>query len=252
MPGPAATRRLVLALAAGLALSACGGREEAPLTSPPGTQFPPLAYDYLMPLRLNVGSVAIEQSFVPQSGDLGGIAPVPPVSALRQMGQDRLGAFGADGRAVFTVRDATLRRESDEYVGVFAVTLALFNGDTRVGFAEAQVNRRRTISAIMPRDAALYALTKDLMDQMNVEFEYQVRQTLRDFLVAAPSAAPAVEQQPLTAPAAAAAPPPASSLVPAASAPSPLPAPVPLVPAAPSAPGALPPGVRSLGTMPAI
>ena len=53
-----------------------------------------------------------------------------------------------------------------------------------------------------PLDAVLYQITKTLMDTMNVEFEYQVRRSLRDWLIAAPAPAPApVEQQPLPSPA---------------------------------------------------
>lgn len=233
-----------LLLCAGVVLAGCGGGEEAPLTSPPGTAFEPAAYDYLTPIRLNVASVSIQQEFKPQTGDLGALAPIPPLTALRQMAQDRLGAFGAQGRAVFVILDASLRRDGDDYIGSFAVALSLLNGEARIGYAEAAVTRRRTISPITPRDAALYALTKDLMDQMNVEFEYQVRHSLRDFLVAAPSAEPAVEHQPLA--------PPSGAETPASGT---TPAPETVPPAAPQSgpvsPSGLPPAVRPLGTLPA-
>jgi hypothetical protein len=182
-----------------LVLAACGGNEP-PLTSP-GASFAPLAYDYLTPIRLNVSAIEVEQRFVPQPDDLGRFSPTPPVEALQQMARGRLGAFGANGRAVFVIRNASLTRAGDSYFGDFGVELDLYTGGARAGFAEARVTRSRTIDRDTPRDAALYTLTKDLMDQMNVEFEYQVRRSLRDWIVAVPEAAPPpVEQQQLAPP----------------------------------------------------
>ena len=50
--------------------------------------------------------------------------------------------------------------------------------------------------------AALYDITAQMMQDMNVEFEFQVRQSLREWLQDATTAPPppAVEQQPLTPP----------------------------------------------------
>ncbi len=200
MPAPPLTRRAVLTLPPLLGLAACAGSAEAPLTSP-GASFPPLSYDYLTPLRLNVASIDIEQRFVPPSGDLGRFAPTPPVEALEQMARGRLGAFGAEGRAVFVILDASLLREGESYYGNLAVELDLVVGGQRAGFAQARVTRSRTIDPTTPRDAALYTLTRDLMDQMNVEFEYQVRRTLHDWLVSVPDVQPPpVEQQELPPP----------------------------------------------------
>src|SRR3954454_8249204 len=63
--------------------------------------FPPLRYDYLTPLRLNVATIQIEQRFIPSgiSPDISRLAPVPPVQALRSMAEDRLQAFGTSGQA---------------------------------------------------------------------------------------------------------------------------------------------------------
>ena len=44
----------------------------------------------------------------------------------------------------------------------------------------------------------LYDLTKDMMDRLNVEFEYQVRQALAPWLLSAGATQAPVEQQPLT------------------------------------------------------
>jgi hypothetical protein len=52
---------------------------------------------------------------------------------------------------------------------------------------------------------ALYKIVRQMMDSMNVEFEFQVRKALRNFLVAGDAAAPApttgpVERQELAPP----------------------------------------------------
>jgi hypothetical protein len=44
----------------------------------------------------------------------------------------------------------------------------------------------------------LYDMTKDMMDRMNVEFEYQVRRSLGSWLLTAGAPQAPVEQQPLT------------------------------------------------------
>lgn len=201
MTPPPLARRAVLTLPPWLVLASCSGGSEAPLTSP-GVSFAPLVYDYLTPIRLNVATIDIEQRFAPQGGDLGRFSPAPPAEVLAQMAQTRLGAFGASGRAVFVILNASLTRADNSYLGDFAVELDLYMAGARVGFAEARVTRSRTIDPNTPRDAALYALTKDLMDQMNVEFEYQVRRSLRDWIIAIPEVPPPpVQEQELAPPA---------------------------------------------------
>jgi hypothetical protein len=45
--------------------------------------------------------------------------------------------------------------------------------------------------------AMLYDMTKDMMDTMNVEFEFQLRRSLRDWLAAPGAARAPVQQEPL-------------------------------------------------------
>jgi hypothetical protein len=183
---PAATLAVVIALAA--------------CSSAPPRVYAPLRYDYLLPLRLNVASVTVEQRFIAGgANDLSGQDPVPPVTALTAMAQDRLQAVGTSGRAVFVIKDASLLRTPDGGIsGSMDVELDVYaGGGTRAGFAEARVARTQS-GHIDDLRAALYDMTKQMMDAMNVEFEYQVRRSLRDWLV---SATPApVEQQALPPP----------------------------------------------------
>ncbi|MDR3539038.1 MAG: hypothetical protein P4L71_21260 [Acetobacteraceae bacterium] len=187
------TRRAALLLP--LLLAACGGDGEP-------QDFPALRYSYLPPIRLNVASVSIEPRFVPSgmAPDVSLRAPVHPVDALRAMAEDRLQAFGATGRAVFSIQDASLTRRGDVIDGSMAVRLDVYSADNqRAGFAEARISRQHT-GDIDSLRGTLYDMVKAEMDAMNVEFEYQVRRVLRDWLTSGTAPAAPVEQAPLTVP----------------------------------------------------
>jgi hypothetical protein len=242
-----------VAVAVALLLAAC---VQAP---PARTSFPPFDFTYLTKLRLNVATVDIDDSWQapPDPRQIGAYAPIAPVAALHQMAIDRLGAGGTSGRAVFTIIDASLLRGGGRINGNFAVRLTVTNADgTRSAFAEARVARSSTLVDDDPatlRDA-LYTLVKQAMDDMNVEFEYQVRRALRDWLqTTAPNAPlpPPVQSQDLPPPGSAfpslppdtapgLSPPPSNLPPPGYAAPSPgsLFAPTPLAPPPVSAPPA--------------
>ena len=185
------TRRLSLLLP--IFLAACGG-EERPRV------YAPLRYDYLVPLRLNVSKIQIEQRFQPSGSppDVSQYDPVQPVSALRSMAQDRLQALGSADLAIFVIQDASLTRRGDTVSGNFSVQLEIYNTPTnRVGYAQATVTSTYT-GDLDDLSDRLYNMTKDMMDRMNVEFEYQVRRSLGAWLLPAGAVQPPVESQPLT------------------------------------------------------
>ena len=232
-------RRSLLAVA--LALSGCG------TTGPEITSFPPLRYNYLPVLQLKVASISIEDNWQPSGGpdDLTSLAPETPDAALRQMAEDRLGAYGTSGRAVFVIEEASLSRVGPDLDGAFAVRLDIYSGgDTRAGFAEARVSRSEPWPASSRATVrqALYDFTRRMMDSMNVEFEYQIRRTLSNWLIQGSAAPAPVESQPLQAPGTSA----------------PAPAPNPAAPNTPSAPAPAAPATSSttgpqpgiLGTLP--
>jgi hypothetical protein len=175
-------------------LAACGGRHER--------LYPPLNYGHLTPLRLNVGAIQIEQRYVPSSAapDVSQLDPMPPVQALRNMGADRLQAFGNAGQAVFVIQEASLTRQRDTILGSFAVELDVYaSPNTRAGFAQARVTRNYT-GDLDDLPSALYDMTKEMMDTMNVEFEFQVRRALRGWLIPEGAVQAPVREQPLAAP----------------------------------------------------
>ena len=218
MPVRLLSRRSSLLLP--LALAACGG-------SPPA--FPTLRYDYLPPIRLNVASIEIRQDYVPSgvAPDISPLDPAQPVDALRQMAADRLKAFGPVGRAVFVIQNASMIQDGDTITGTFAVRLDIYaSANDRVGYAEARVAHSHSGHVDEIR-RLLYDMTKQLMDEMNVQFEYQVIHSLRDWVATGTQTTAPVMQQPLVAP---------GAMPPPSPAPAPSPTPTPLAPPTPLQP----------------
>jgi hypothetical protein len=183
------TRRFALLLP--LALAACGGDDEQ--------VFEPLRYNYLPPIQMNVASVAIQQQFIPAGlpPDVTNQDPVPPLQALTAMANDRLQAFGTANRAVFAILDASMAREDDVVTGSFAVSLTILDDSgAQLGFAEARVQSRHT-GQIDNIRGVLYDMTKAMMSDMNVEFEYQIRKNLKAWLTSDVAPPTPVEQTPL-------------------------------------------------------
>lgn len=170
-----------------LLLAACG--DDAP-----AREFSMPRYDYLTRLQINVASIGFAD--LPPPGPLDRVSPVPAGPALRQMVEDRLAAGGSSGRAVVTIEDAAIARSGGGLDGTMAIRIDILSADGgRVGFAEARVARRTTG---IGRDlrGALYDITKQMLDDMNVELEFQLRRSLRDYLQAtAVAPAPAAVQQ---------------------------------------------------------
>ena len=201
------------------ALAGCGGDEPPVVRS-----FPALHYDYLPKLRLNVGQVEVADHSLPVSPqDVASSSPVVPAQALAQMARDRLFAAGNTGTASFVIDQASIVRDpSGALDGQLAVHLDIATPDgAHTGYAEARVARQHTPGSD-PEDgsANLYNLTRQMMDAMNVELEYQVRRSLKPFLVSGAGVPAPVAAQPLD----------------NAGVPPPVPAPPPLPPAVPDSP----------------
>ena len=201
---PAIRLGAALMLCGSLALSGCGGSEEAPAS------FPPPDYSYLPKLRMNVATLTVVdhvQQAGPEPGDIAQTAPVPPDQALQRLAQDRLVAAGNSGSAVFTIDRASIVQGSTGALdGHLAVHLDIITANGgHAGYAEAHVSRQ-----LVPGDPdaaggtrrQLYDLDRQMMQDMNVELEFQVRRSLRDWLVDAGGAplAGSVEQQSLPPP----------------------------------------------------
>lgn len=191
-------RRHALLLPA--ALAAC-----AP---PPAPQpaAPPIAYDFLPRLRLDVAQVEVENRSPPSGpNDLGTQLRPSAAEAVQIMGRDRLAAFGTEGTARFIVTRAVLLREpTARQGGIFstdpgerlfcdlACRLEVLGADgASRGFAEAQLRRTGPSDAAAPaRLRAAENLLRRANFELNAEFEFQLRRALRELLVEGERAAP--------------------------------------------------------------
>jgi len=239
--------RLSWGVAAALLLAGCG--EDA-------AQSPPVAYEqptygYLTKLHLNVAQVDIDDSWQPAVGPglprhVESLSPVAPVEALRRMAQDRIAIGGSSGRARFVIEDASIVAGPDRLDGSLAVRLNIATSDgAPAGFAEARVIRSMTLGGATDGGrATAYALVTQMMADMNVEFEFQAKRSLHDYLQATdPVAAPApVQSQDLPPPGSPAADQPPPGPMPADSQMSPPPSNLlpPVTPQAPAASGPTP------------
>ncbi len=188
------TLRRLVPLGFMLMVAACGGDEGPPAV------FAPLSYDYLRPIRLNVATLDVEDHAVSRGDDVAAQAPVPPAQALTQMAHDRVFPGGASGRAVFVIQDASIHRHGDTLAGSLAVRLDIVGpGGQPAAFAEARVARSSTTDEGDLR-AREYALTRQMMDDMNVEFEFQSRRALKGWLQPESDVPAAVSAQPLGGP----------------------------------------------------
>jgi len=180
-----------------LALAGCGGDEPPP--APPN--FAALDYAFLPKLRLNVGSIDVQDHSQPVSpDDIAAQSPAIPAQALATMAHERLFAAGSTGTARFVIDQASIVREpSGALDGELAVHLDLTRPDgTQGGTADARV-ARQYVPGSDPEDqrAELYTLTRQMMDAMNVELEFQIRSSLASALVSANVAPAPVTAQPL-------------------------------------------------------
>lgn len=187
-------RTLLVALPALLAgCAGGGGAEPEPL--------PPLVrgYRHLTPIRLNVATVEIpEPPATAVRVDLP--APLRPDAEMRRMAEERLVPMGTAGQARFLIQTAEFRRESTGGGGGlfggspgvrFAVRmqarLEIVSGEgQRVGFVEAQATRQRTLpggQSEAARNSAAEEVVRQAMEELNVEFEFQIRRALRAWLV---------------------------------------------------------------------
>jgi len=158
----------------------CGGSE------PPPVPLAPIAYRYLTPLPLNVADIVIAPSDPPGgAGDLGATLEPRPAEAVRTMGRDRLTAVGTVGGARFAVTRASLLRGT----GISCVVgcrLEILGADGgRLGFVEAEARATATGTEASRADAPARLLRRAL-DDLNVEFEFQLRRNLRAWLVVVP------------------------------------------------------------------
>jgi hypothetical protein len=222
-----------LALISALALASCS-------SPPPPESFAPLNYSYLTPITFKVATLNVVNAYVPGADEatLNADNPAPPGATLMTMLNQRMQPSGQPGTGTITVQVASITEAGGTLSGQMTVDINLASADGRsTGFAEASVSA----SAAAPSDddpssndmrTALYQLTKQLMDAINVQLPYSIAHNIPTWVdwttqpAGAGALAPgagltpgAIEATPLTGP-------PGSTAAPSASGAAPIPAPV--------------------------
>ena len=179
--------RFLLSFLPPIALAGCGS-PQAPQT------FAPLDYAYLPPIVLKVSQLEVANNYVPTPSEatLIGQDPEPPATALMNMLSRRLVASGAPGTGTVTIETASIDQVGDNLTGAMTVDVHLSSADgNATGYTEASVSATQTAPDpdASPDDvrAALYGLTKRLMDNMNVQLQYQIQHNLGPWLVWSPT-----------------------------------------------------------------
>ena len=187
--GPAARRSFLLLPPAVAAAAASCARP-----APPAPPLPPMSWTHLTPLPLDVAALEIVPSAPPSPpGDVGPLLSPTPADAVRGMARARLSAAGGSGPAVVPVTAASLVAAPGGALRCSLgcrVDVAGKGGEEGSGgFMEAAAQRGVSgAEASRPRAADL--LLRRTMEDLNVEFEFQLRRNLRRWLVAvAPAAA---------------------------------------------------------------
>ncbi|WP_143018009.1 hypothetical protein [Belnapia rosea] len=163
-----------------LLAAACAGTPE-PVPIPPG----PLGYKHLTPLPLNVAGIDIAEDQPPGvPGDIGARLSPSAAEAVRIMARDRLIAVGTTGQARFAISQAQVIQGPSSLNCLLGCRLEVVSSlGSRLGFAEAAVTRGvNGPEANRPRAAD--ALLRRAMEDLNVEFEFQLRRALRDWISA--------------------------------------------------------------------
>ncbi|GEM16701.1 RodZ family helix-turn-helix domain-containing protein [Gluconobacter oxydans] len=168
--------------------------------------FPPLDYSYLSQIHLNVASIDVQDEAPAAPDSLSAKAPVAPDQALKAMANQRLVASGTSGKADFIIKQAYLNRAGDNVVtGAMDVQLNVADaGNQHTGFVHARITHKLDAGDRDPTSRKeLYTLTSQMMQDMNVELEFQIRKKLLSWMTDAagtPLVNGGIQQQTLGAP----------------------------------------------------
>jgi hypothetical protein len=179
-----------------LSLNAC---------SSPGEErsFPDLSFSGEQPIRLNVATIDVTQSYVPSNADphVDQLFPEQPAKAATQWAHDRLQAAGSNGTASYDVVDAsaidtplprssgitalTTIDQTDRFDLSITVKLSAVSGDSlHRGSTQVTVTRSQTISektTDIERDGVWYDMTKDAMAELDAKLSAQIDSNLAWF-----------------------------------------------------------------------
>ncbi len=160
----------------------------AACSKPEPPSFEPFDFDYLTKIKLDVGTIEIDDAWAPRGAarHVEYIAPTRPTKALRLMAEQRLVTGGSAGQALFGIDDASIILYRGRFEASFAVHLELQDADGKqIGIAQARARAARPATDeedITATQIDLDSLMRKLMGDLNVEFEFQVKQALKQSL----------------------------------------------------------------------
>ncbi len=188
-----------MTLGLGLPLLVVLGACQAPLPDPVARE---LRFDDLPPLRFDVAEVVIEQAYRSplRPPNVEELFPVRPADAAVQWARDRIVAAGATRTLRFVVREASAIEEplkvQGGIKGAFILEQATLTRtrivieaeiiDRGISQARARAEAERTATTpekISPgeRERAWFALTRDLMRDLNAQLEKTLGQVFQKY-----------------------------------------------------------------------
>jgi hypothetical protein len=184
-------RAFLLAGAAMLVLAAC---ESSP---PPRPVFPDIRFTERPPMRIDAAAIDIERQFRPtlRPPNVEHLFPVSPERAMENWARDRLQATGTSRRVRVRIVDASVREielprtggvrgafttdQAQRYDATVEMSVDVMSDR---GFSERSVTAKAARSRSVPenitpndREMVWYQLTKELMADLDVELERQIR-----------------------------------------------------------------------------
>jgi hypothetical protein len=166
--------------------------------------FPEQTFQHLPPISLDIRKIDIVHLFEPslKAPHIEHEMPVPPHIAVERWVVDRLRATGNSGRAVITIRDASVvetrlkqlggikgaftTEQSERYDAKVEVVIEATDGKgLRSANAVATSLRNRTVpenATLKERHTLWYELIEKLMSDFDSVFEAQIRKHLATFL----------------------------------------------------------------------
>jgi hypothetical protein len=170
----------------------------------PGTRFPPITFQHLSDISLDVGDIQIEQaSETPgHRPNVDHLFPVQPKNAAVQWAQDRLDARGDRLTFRYIVRQASaVETELETTSGVkgllttdqaaryeihIVIEMQVLDGRQIQGSAKAEARRSTTVEegiSLADRERAWYRLTEDTMKDLDKQLEETIRSAFFPYIV---------------------------------------------------------------------
>lgn len=183
-------------LLAGL-LSACAMED-------PGNRFPPITFQHLPDIGLDVGDIQIEQAYQSpgQRPNVDHLFPQQPKNVAVQWAQDRLVARGDRLTFRYIVRQASaVETELETTSGVkgllttdqaaryevhVVIEMQVLDGRQIQGTAKTEARRSTTVEegiSLAERERAWYRLTEDTMKDLDQQLEETIRSAFFPYIV---------------------------------------------------------------------